>query len=132
MKVLAISTLYPNRSQPVHALFVEQRILAMGKRFPVTVLCPVPWFPGEWCVPRYRRRRLVPRRETRGGVDVLYPRFLSFPLVLKPLDGFFLFLAVLRAAAALRRSFPFDRIDAHLAYPDGWGAILLGLLFRTP
>jgi glycosyltransferase involved in cell wall biosynthesis len=132
MKVLAISTLYPNRSQPVHALFVEQRILAMAKRFPVTVLCPVPWFPGERCVPRYRGRRLVPRRETRGGVDVRYPRFLSFPLVLKPLDGFFLFLAVLRAAAGLRRSFPFDRIDAHLAYPDGWSAILLGLLFRTP
>ncbi|GJM44160.1 MAG: glycosyl transferase family 1 [Gemmatimonadota bacterium] len=132
MKVLVISTLYPNRSQPVHALFVEQRVRAMAKRFPVRVLCPVPWFPIAQRLARYRHRRRIPKQETRHGVDVRYPRFLSIPRFLKPLDGVFLFLSVWWTARSLRRDFDFDRIDAHLAFPDGWGAVLLGRLFRVP
>lgn len=132
MKVLAIATLYPNRSQPVHALFVEQRIRAMAARFPVRVLCPIPWFPFADSLARYRHRRAIPRQEVRDGVEVLYPRFLSIPRFLKPLDGLFLFLSCWWVARGLRDDFPFDRIDAHLAFPDGWGAILLGRVFRVP
>lgn len=132
VKVLAISTLYPSRAQPVHALFVEQRILAMRKRFPVVVLSPVPWFPGGGLLARYRHRRRIPRWETRHGVEVRYPRFLSVPRFLKPLDGFFLFLTCWAEAARLRRIRDFDRIDAHLAFPDGWGAVLLGRVLRKP
>lgn len=132
MKVLAIATLYPNRSQPVHALFVEQRIRAMAERFPVRVICPIPYFPFASRLARYRHRREIPRRERRDGVDVDYPRFLSIPRFLKPLDGVFLFLSCWWVARRMRDAFPFDRIDAHLAYPDGWGAILLGRLFRVP
>jgi glycosyltransferase involved in cell wall biosynthesis len=132
MRVLVISTMYPNRTQPVHAVFVEQRIRAMAKRFPVRVVCPVPWFPILGRLPRYAHRRRIARREERFGIRVDYPRFLSFPLILKPLDGPFLFLRCLALARRLRREFPFDRIDAHLAYPDGWGAVLLGRLLRVP
>jgi glycosyltransferase involved in cell wall biosynthesis len=132
VKVLSIATLYPNASQPVHAVFVEQRLRAMAKRFPVTVICPIPWFPLTGRLRRYRHRAAIPRRETRHGIDVRYPRFLSFPLVLKPLDGVFLFLTCWLEARRLRATFPFDRLDAHLAFPDGWGAVLLGRLLRMP
>lgn len=132
MNVLAIATLYPNESQPVHAVFVEQRIRALAARVPVRVVCPVPWFPVLGRLPRYRHRSRIPRREDRYGIEVDYPRFLSVPRFLKPLDGLFLFLACWRAGRRIRREFPFDRIDAHLAFPDGWGAVWLGRLFRTP
>lgn len=132
MKVLAIATLYPDRSQPVNGVFVEQRVLALAARVPVRVICPVPWFPGAAWLPRYRYRRFVPKRETRGGVEVLYPRFLSVPGLLKPLDGWFVYLACLRTARRLRRTFPFDRIEAHFAFPDGWGALRLGRRFGVP
>lgn len=132
MKILAIATLYPNSSQPVHGVFVEQRVRALAERVPVKVICPVPWFPvAEW-LPRYRHRRLIPRREVRGGVEVLYPRFLSVPLFLKPLDGWFLYRTCLRTARRLRRTFEFDRIEAHLAFPDGWGALKLGRKLGVP
>ncbi|MGQ0721829.1 MAG: glycosyltransferase [Candidatus Eiseniibacteriota bacterium] len=132
MKVLVISTLYPNASQPVHALFVEQRVATLSRRVPVRVLAPVPWFPLAGWMRRYRHRRLIPHREVRRGVEVRYPRFLSIPRLAKPLDGLFLFVTCLVSAAAIRRSFAFDRIDAHLAFPDGWAAVLLGRVFRVP
>jgi glycosyltransferase involved in cell wall biosynthesis len=132
VKVLSIATLYPNSSQPVHAVFVEQRIRAMAKRFPVTVICPIPWFPGATRLRRYRHRRLIPRREVRHGIEVRYPRFLSIPRFLKPLDGVFLLLTVAVAARRLRRTFDFDRIDAHLAFPDGWAAVHLSRWLGVP
>jgi glycosyltransferase involved in cell wall biosynthesis len=132
LKVLAIATLYPSATQPVHAVFVEQRVAAMAKRFPVTVLAPIPWFPFTQHMPRYRHRRKIALEETRHGIRVRYPRFLSFPLIFKPFDGFFLFLTCLGEALRLRSSFRFDRIDAHLAYPDGFAAVLLGKILRLP
>jgi glycosyltransferase involved in cell wall biosynthesis len=132
MRVLVITTLYPNRAQPVHALFVEQRVRAMAERFPLRVVCPVPSFPAAGRLARYAHRRLIPARETRFGVDVLYPRFLSIPRFLKPLDGPFLLRALGGVAAAVREEFAFDRLDAHLAYPDGWAAVHLGRRLGVP
>jgi glycosyltransferase involved in cell wall biosynthesis len=132
MNVLTISTLYPNESQPVHALFVEQRVRAMAKRFPVRVVCPIPWFPITQGMARYRHRKRIPLRETRHGIEVHYPRFVSVPRFLKPLDGVFLALTCLWTAWRLRGTFRFDRIDANLAFPDGWGAIFVGRLFGAP
>jgi glycosyltransferase involved in cell wall biosynthesis len=132
MKVLVVSTLYPNRAQPVHALFVEQRIRAMARRFPVRVLCPIPSFPFASRLGRYAHRSEIPDREERHGVDVRYPRFLSIPKFLKPLDGPFLWLALRRTARTMRAEFAFDRIDAHLAYPDGWAAVRLGRSLDIP
>jgi len=132
VNVLVIATLYPNATQPVHAVFVEQRITAMAKRFPVRVLCPVPWFPLTGWMARYRHRARIPHRETRYGVEVEYPRFLSVPRFLKPLDGLFLEWACARAVRRLAREFPVDRLDAHLAFPDGWGAVRLGRRLGCP
>jgi glycosyltransferase involved in cell wall biosynthesis len=81
---------------------------------------------------RYRHRAGIPRRDTLDGIDVHYPRFLSIPRFLKPLDGLFLALRVGWLARRLRRTFAFDRIDAHLAFPDGWAAVRLGRRFRVP
>jgi glycosyltransferase involved in cell wall biosynthesis len=127
-----IATLYPSASQPVHAVFVEQRVAAMAKRFPVRVICPIPWFPLADRLGRYAHRRRIPRSEVREGVRVTYPRFLSVPRFLKPLDGLFLYLACRREARRMARDFPFDRIDAHLAFPDGFGAVLLGRELGRP
>jgi len=132
MNVLTIATLYPNSTQPVHAMFVEQRVKAMAKRFPVKVICPIPWFPLTQRMARYRHRLAIPRHEVRDGIDVYYPRFVSIPRFLKPLDGVFLALSCGWTARRIRRAFPFDRIDANLAFPDGWGGILLGRWFRVP
>jgi len=132
MRVLVVSTMFPNRAQPVHAVFVRNRVARVAERCEVRVLSPIPWFPLAGCLQKYRHRRDIPRRDTLAGLSVEYPRFLSIPALFKPLDGFFLFLAVWFAARRIRKEFDFDLIDAHLAYPDGFGCALLARLLKKP
>jgi teichuronic acid biosynthesis glycosyltransferase TuaC len=132
MKVISISTMFPSRALPVHAVFVKNRLKHVAERCELIVISPVPYFPFARLLSRYASRRNIPRTDVIDGLTVHYPRFLSIPAVLKPLDGVFLFLTVLLTALRLRKQFPFELIDAHLAFPDGFGAVLLGRLLGKP
>lgn len=134
MKVLTISTMYPNRAQPVHAVFVEHRMREVANHVELRVISPIPYFPlATELMGRYRHRTEIPRRDERSGIPVSYPRFLSIPAVLKPLDGVFLFGSILAETLKLRaEGFRPDVIDAHLAFPDGFGAVLLGKVLKLP
>ncbi|MBI4605065.1 MAG: glycosyltransferase family 4 protein [Planctomycetes bacterium] len=132
MRVLVVSTMFPSRVQPVHAVFVRNRIARVAERCQVRVVCPIPWFPLAGLLRRYAHRKEIPREDVIDGVQVSYPRFLSVPAVLKPLDGFFLFLCLWWTARRLARAFPFDLIDAHLAFPDGFACALLGRALAKP
>jgi len=124
--------MFPSSAQPVHAVFVKNRVARVARLCNVRVVCPIPYFPFERWVKKYSHRAAIPRKESVGGLDVIYPRFLSVPAVLKPLDGVFLFLSVWWAARRIRKELDIDLIDAHLAYPDGFAAVLLGWLFKKP
>jgi glycosyltransferase involved in cell wall biosynthesis len=124
--------MFPNKAQPVHAVFVRNRISRVARKCKVHVLSPIPWFPLDGFVPKYRHRKSIPRSDTIDGMPVEYPRFLSIPAILKPLDGFFLFISVWLTARRIRKEFDFDLIDAHLAFPDGFGCALLARLLRKP
>jgi glycosyltransferase involved in cell wall biosynthesis len=136
MKILSITTLFPSRAQPVHAVFVRNRIQHVAEhpqvQGEVRVIAPVPYFPFERFIAKYAERRHIPRRDKLGQLEVMYPRFLSIPAILKPLDGVFVLLAVWWAARKLRREFAFDVIDAHLAFPDGFAGVFLARLWRKP
>lgn len=133
LRVLVISTLFPNPVQPVHAVFVYRRVSHVAERCDVRVLTPIPWFPFATHLFRaYRQRRGLPSEANVGSLAVRYPRFLSIPRILKPLDPFFMFLTIWREARRLRREFDFDLIDAHLAWPDGYSALLLARLLGKP
>jgi glycosyltransferase involved in cell wall biosynthesis len=54
------------------------------------------------------------------------------PRYLKALDGLFYAASLVPVLWRLRRSFRFQLIDAHFAYPDGLAAALLGRVFRCP
>ena len=75
MRVLCVSSLYPNAAQPGFGTFVENRLLALRARFPVEaqVVAPVPlypsWLPGS---ARYKAYSRVPVEEARHGVRVLH------------------------------------------------------------
>ena len=130
-RLLVFSTVYPNAAQPHHGIFVRERMRGLPPGIEVCVVAPAPWFPFvSGLRPGFRPK--LPREEVRDGVRVLHPRFLSFPGVLKCLDGLLLFLGSLPAVLRLRRSFRFDAIDAHFIYPEGLAAVLLGKVFRVP
>jgi teichuronic acid biosynthesis glycosyltransferase TuaC len=133
LKVLSVTTLFPSRVQPVHAVFVLNRLRRVAAFCDVRVVVPVPYFPLAWRArEQYARWRGIPREDRVGGLQVYYPRYLSVPRFFKPLDGFTLAFSVWRLARRLRREFDFDLIDSHLAFPDGFGAIILGKVFKRP
>ncbi len=131
LKVLLFSMVFPNAAQPHYGVFVRERMRGLPADVEARVVAPTPWFP---FVARLRPglRPAVPREEVQDGVQVLHPRFLSFPGFLKCLDGLLMFLAALPTVIRLRRDFRFELIDAHFVYPEGLAATLLGLVLRVP
>jgi hypothetical protein len=125
MKVLVLSWGFPNHQRPALGVFVRERIKALARRSEVRVVAPVKWFPFGHRLAATTRSR-VARCETQDGLEVFHPRYFTFPFVFRSCDGFLYFLSVLRIVRKLRRDFPFDLIDAHFAYPDGFAAVLLG------
>jgi teichuronic acid biosynthesis glycosyltransferase TuaC len=134
LRVLLFSTVFPNAAQPYHGVFVRERMRGMMEGpggVEVRVVAPTPWFPlVSGLRPGFRPS--MPREESQDGVQVLHPRFLSVPGILKCLDGLLMFLWTLPTLLRLRREFPFQVIDAHFAYPEGLAAVLAGLVLRVP
>lgn len=135
IRTLTVTSLYPSVSQPRHGIFTEHRItsvVATG-RVRTRVVAPVPWAPpGLRRVRRYRAYALSPDAATRRDLEVVYPRYLSIPKIGTALQPVFMFLALWRTSARLRREQAFDVIDSYYIYPDGVAAALLGAFLRKP
>lgn len=130
MRVLVLTSTFPSSTQPTRGVFVRERIRRLGKRCEVVVVAPVPWFPlNRWI---RKERAVVPAVEHQEGLTVYHPRFFSLPRYGKFLDGAFYYLSLLSFTRRLRRTFPFEVIDAHFAFPDGLGATLLAKTFSCP
>jgi len=130
MRVLVLSSTFPSSRQPTRGVFVRERIRRLAKRCDVVVVAPVPWFPfNRWI---RKERAAVAAVEHQDGLVVHHPRFFSAPRYAKCLDGVFYCLSLLAFTRRLRRTFPFEVIDAHFAFPDGLAATLLGKVFGCP
>lgn len=128
MRVLVLSSTFPNARQPQRGVFVRERIRRLAKRCQVIVIAPIPWFPLNRLIRKDRAG--VPFLEHQEDLTVYHPRFFSLPRYGKCLDGVLCFLSLIPFVLRLRRRFPFEVIDAHFAFPDGLAAVLLGRLFR--
>jgi len=106
----------------------------VGKVIPLMVVAPVPWFPFQGLIRRWRPyfRPPAPRREVQEGFEIYHPRFFSVPGLFKSLDGLFMAIGSLPLLLRVRRQSGFDVLDAHFAYPDGYAATLLGRWIRVP
>lgn len=131
MRVLTLSSVFPNPQQPTLGLFVRERAARLAQHCELVVVAPVPWIPGNAWI-RGPQWAGVPAVERTGGLLVHHPRFLSIPRYLKALDGLLYACSMLPVLRRLRRTFPFELIDAHFAYPDGAAAVLLGRMFQCP
>ncbi len=130
MKILTISTMFPNNVQPNFGIFVKHRLEALSKLCQIKVVSAIPYCPLVGRMKRYQYRVQVVGHLNIDGLEVHYPRFFSFPMILKPLDAVFIFLSLWRFCRKNRKEI--DIIDAHLAYPDGFAAVLLGKVLKKP
>jgi len=133
-RLVVLSILFPNQGQPHAGVFVRERMFKVGRHLPLTVVAPIPWFPFQGLIRRWRPafRPSAPPVEAQSGFRVLHPRFLSVPGALKALDGWLLALGALPTMRRLKREGMLDIIDAHFAYPDGYAATLLGRWLKVP
>ena len=134
MKIITLTTLYPNSEQYRHGIFVENRLLHLIKQYPnvqLKVIAPVPYFPKflsfvSGLFGSYGKYSKVPFYEQRHGVDVYHPRYLVIPKVGMNLTPYFLYRSFKKAVKKIIDSgYDFDLIDAHYFYPDGVAATKL-------
>jgi glycosyltransferase involved in cell wall biosynthesis len=133
-RLLVFSTLFPHPGQPQAGLFIRERMFRVARELPLTVVAPVPWFPGQSLLRLWRPhfRPDAPRREIQQGIEVHHPRFLSVPGFGKRFDGFLLACSTWACLHRLKSQQSFELIDAHFAYPDGYAATLLGRWLDVP
>jgi glycosyltransferase involved in cell wall biosynthesis len=134
LRVLTLSTLFPDASRPNFGVFVEQQTLGLAARpgVEVEVVAPVglPPFPLS-LGSRHKALRGLPPRETWKGVSVHRPRFRSLPG--RPAGTpAAIERALLPRLRELRTRFPFDVIDAQFFWPDGPAAMRLSAALGVP
>jgi glycosyltransferase involved in cell wall biosynthesis len=136
LRVLTFTTLYPNAAKPEHGVFVENRLrqLLTSREISARVLAPVPHFPFQGEIfGRYATFAKAPLSETRFGIEIDHPRFLTIPKLGMTAAPFLLYARSRRAVARmLQAGQAFDLIDAHYFYPDGVAAVMLGRAFDLP
>jgi teichuronic acid biosynthesis glycosyltransferase TuaC len=134
LRVLTLSTLFPDAARPTFGVFVERQTLGLAALpdVAVEVVAPIGRPPG----PLARRGpwaalRDLPAQEEWKGLTVHRPRFPVLPGVgwLNPLSIARTLLPLLRD---IRTRFPFDVIDAEFFFPDGPAAVRLGEVLGVP
>ena len=135
LRVLSLSTLYPNDLTTNFGIFVERQMAAVAARGDVdlVMLNPLglPPFPLS-LHPRYRPLRRVTQTELRHGVNVNRPHFTLLPGTGGRFNARFEARGVLPLARKLHAEAPFDLIDAQFFYPDGPAAMRVARALGLP
>jgi teichuronic acid biosynthesis glycosyltransferase TuaC len=127
LKILSISSVFPNPARPGHGLFVRSRLLHMADQAGLRIIAPIALFD-------YRSRKFplcASRRRFDGKVEVMHPRW-AYPPWGGSLNAACLFARLLVPVVRMRKEFPFQLIDAHFGFPDGIAACLLAGVLRCP
>src|SRR5688572_8600951 len=122
LRVLTLSTLYPDGTRPSFGIFVERQTMALAARDGVEVEVVAPVGLPPWPLtahPHYRSRAGLPAKEQRQGLAVHRPRFRVWP----GLSGAGAAPALAAAVLPLARGLRCDVIDAEFFWPDGVAAM---------
>jgi teichuronic acid biosynthesis glycosyltransferase TuaC len=131
LRVLTLSTLYPDSGRPSFGVFVERQTLALAARDRVEVEVVAPVGLPPWPLrlhPHYRARSRLPAEECRHGLPVHRPRFRTWPGPGGAGAARSLAAAVLPLARALRC----DVVDSEFFWPDGVAAMHLAEALGLP
>ena len=129
MKILVLTTLYPNSEQSRHGIFIENRVLQLKKDYPdcdIQIMAPVPWFPfTSEKFGSYGKYPNIPKMEKRGGLIVHHPRYLVIPKIGMTLAPFLMAASLITPLKKLlKNEFDFDIIDTHYFYPEYYSTFL--------
>ena len=135
LRVLTLSTLFPDASRPRFGPFVERQTIGLAAHPDVElrVIAPLGIPPAPVGLhPKYRPLRALPLHERWNGLEVYRPRYAHIPGVGGRFDGAALARALLPLLKSIREEFAFDVIDASFFFPDGPAAAKLGKDLDVP
>ncbi|MCZ4240952.1 glycosyltransferase family 4 protein [Alteromonas macleodii] len=136
MEIVTISTLYPNKNDPKHGVFVHTRLKQLLRAYPeisATVIAPVPWFPFSWKkFGEYAKYAGVPYSETIDGITIFHPKYVVLPKVGMYITPFFLSKAIKKTLQKLLKRKNVDLIDGHYFFPDGVAIESVASRFNIP
>lgn len=133
LRVLAITQLFPNTREPLFSQFNRQQFAALGSLCELTIVAPVPWFPGAArlaAATRAGHLAGLTATEHIDGLQVRHPRFLHVPKLGQwfagPLQAGWLWPSVRRYRGKV------DVVLGAWAYPDGCAAVALAAALGVP
>ena len=135
LRVLTLSSLFPDVHRLNFGIFVERQTLGLAAREGVElqVVVPVglPPFPLR-LHPHFRKRDQLPSAETWKDLKVHRPVFPHLPGPGMRLAPMMMARRLLPLLRAIRADFPFDIIDTEYFWPDGPAAVALGRALNVP
>lgn len=135
MRVLSISTLFPNPAVPGLGPFVasQMKAVAAGGEVDLVMMNPLGIPPWPMSLhPRYAALRTVAERATLGRLTVHHPRFTLIPRLGAQSNPARIAGAVLPLARRLHADMPFDLVDAQFFFPDGPAAAIVARALGLP
>ena len=135
LRVLTLSSLFPDATRPNFGVFVERQTLGLAAHPDVALRVVAPVGVPVWPLDRLARHATLaalPLRETWRGVTVERPRFRTIPGTKGRWHAAALVRALIPVVDAMRRDFAFDVIDASFFFPDGVAAAALGRRYGVP
>jgi len=134
LRVLTFTNLFPNSVDRTHGIFIYQRSAFLARRpgNDVAVVAPVPWFPRWLKTRRWQAAAKIATMDEIDGLTVHHPRYFLLPKIWIPAHGLSMAAGCRSLVAKLHKQKPFDCIDAHFVYPDGFAAVLLGKYLGIP
>ncbi|MCJ8158195.1 glycosyltransferase [Sphingomonas sp. LaA6.9] len=122
LRVLTLSSLFPDATRPNFGVFVERQTLSLAARCDIALEVIAPIGVPPWPLSRHARYRgfdVVPEREHWKGLAVHRPRFPVIPGGNGFASAALMARAVLPVARRLHAQHRFDLIDAQFFFPDG-------------
>lgn len=134
MKILVFSTLFPNHLNPDNSVFIKNRMFSFAKLegCEIRVVAPVPYCPPWKSLGGWYEFSQIKHHEIMQGINVYHPKYPLIPKISMQFHGLSMFLSTIRLIKSIQQDFPFDLIDVHYIYPDGFAGMLLGKIFKKP
>lgn len=132
MKILVITSLFPNTMEPEKGMYNKQQILELSKLCELKVVAPVPWSPNINIRQQWNLFSRVSQKGSIDGVEVFHPRYFITPKIGRSFYAFLFYISLYRNIKVIYKFFKFDLIYAPWVYPDGVGSYYIAKKINIP
>lgn len=135
LSILLISNLFPTPTDPIRGVFTYQLVKRLTALCDVTVVCPLPWFPG-WLQGKMFEKwadfARIPTVYEWQGITVHSPKYPMIPKISEAAHAAFMFPALYGTVKRLHRLRRFDAVNTQWLYPDGVASALVARALKLP